>query len=60
MTELERFKELERLRKERDRLFEIADSLSQTDDAWLDLTKDIEKINQQIAKLEEENQHEND
>ena len=54
MTERERFKELERLRKERDRLYDIADSLSQTDDAWLDVTKDIEKINRQIAKLEEE------
>ena len=46
--------ELERLRAERDRLYDIADNLPQTDDAWLDLTKDIAKVNQQIAKLEEE------
>ena len=54
MTELKRLKLLERLKEQRDKFCDIADNLSQTDEAWLAITNFIEKTNQQIAKLEEE------
>ena len=48
MTERERFKELDRLKKERAKLWKIANNL---DKAYWNLLEEIEKLNKKIRKL---------